>query len=114
MLHRAPFRIAIFACLALALAAAADVPRQDARPLSPDEIRALVDRAITNQHRNDDALAESQGILRVGIIILLDETLRAAEPHAFRCVSPRLDDVIYDLRCLNSWISVPIWAVALR
>jgi len=58
MLHRAPFRIAIFACLALALAAAADVPRQDSRALSPDEIRALVDRAITNQHRNDDALAE--------------------------------------------------------
>jgi hypothetical protein len=59
-------------------------------------------------------LAESQGILRVGIIILLDETLRAADPHAFRSVSPRLDDVIYDLRCLNSWISVPIWTVALR
>jgi len=60
MLHRAPFRITIFACLALALAlaAAADVPRQDARPLSPDEIRALVDRAIANQHHNDEALAE--------------------------------------------------------
>jgi hypothetical protein len=59
-------------------------------------------------------LAESQGILRVGIIILLDETLRAADPHAFRSISPRLDDVIYDLRCLSNWISVPIWAVALR
>ena len=60
MLHRAPFRITIFACLALALAlaAAADAPRQDARPLSPEEIRALVNRAITNQHRNDEALAE--------------------------------------------------------
>ena len=60
MLHRAPSRIAILACLALSLAraAAADVPRQDARPLSPEEIRALVDRAITNQHRNDEAFAE--------------------------------------------------------
>ena len=59
-------------------------------------------------------LAESQGILRVGIIILLDKSLRAADPHAFRSISPRLDDVIYDLRCLSSWISVPIWAVSLR
>jgi hypothetical protein len=60
MLHRAPFRLALCACaaLALALAATADVPRQDSRPLSPEEIRALVDRAISNQHRNDQALAE--------------------------------------------------------
>ncbi|MBI3484434.1 MAG: hypothetical protein HY012_04695 [Acidobacteria bacterium] len=59
-------------------------------------------------------LAESQGILRVGIIILLDETLHEADPYAFPAASPRLHDVIYDLRCLSSWISVPIWAVALR
>jgi restriction endonuclease BglII len=59
-------------------------------------------------------LAESQGILRVGIIILLDETLRASQPLAFRTDSPRLADVVYDLRCLSSWISVPIWVVALR
>lgn len=59
-------------------------------------------------------LAESQGILRVGIIILLDETLRSAEPYAFPAGSPRLADVMYDLRCLNHWISVPIWCVALR
>ena len=58
--------------------------------------------------------AESQGILRVGVIILLDETLHEADPHAFRAASPRLNDVIYDLRLLSSWISVPIWAVALR
>jgi hypothetical protein len=60
MHYRAPFRFAFCACLALALAlaAAADVSRQDTRPLSPEEIRALVDRAISNQHRNDEALAE--------------------------------------------------------
>jgi hypothetical protein len=60
MPYRAPFRIALCACLAfaLALAAAADASRQDSRPLSPDEIRALVDRAISNQHHNDEALAE--------------------------------------------------------
>ncbi len=60
MLHRATFRFALCACLALALAlaAAARDSRQDARALSPDEIRALVDRAISNQHRNDEALAE--------------------------------------------------------
>jgi hypothetical protein len=42
----------------MALAAAAGGPRQDARPLTADEIRALVDRAISNQHRNDEAIAE--------------------------------------------------------
>ena len=59
-------------------------------------------------------LAESQGILRVGVIIVLDESLRATQPLAFRTDAPRLTDVMYDLRCLNHWISVPIWAVALR
>jgi hypothetical protein len=60
MLHRAPFRFALAACVAsaLALAAAAGVSRQEARPLAPDEIRALVGRTIANQHRNDNALAE--------------------------------------------------------
>jgi hypothetical protein len=58
--------------------------------------------------------AESQGILRVGIIILLDKALHAADPHAFSPDSPRLDDVIYDLRILSNWISVPIWTIALR
>lgn len=58
MLHRATFRLALCACVAFALAPAVAVSGQDARPLSPDEIRALVDRAISNQHRNDDALAE--------------------------------------------------------
>ena len=60
MLHRAPFRFAFCVCLALALAlaAVANDSRQDSRPLSPEEIRALVERAIANQHRNDEALAE--------------------------------------------------------
>jgi len=43
---------------ALALAPTFGASRQDARPLSPEEIRALVDRAIANQHRNDAALNE--------------------------------------------------------
>ncbi len=59
-------------------------------------------------------LAESQGILRVGIIILLDNSPGAPYSFAARSNCPRLDDVIYDLHCLSSWISVPIWAVALR
>jgi hypothetical protein len=60
MLYRAPFRLASCACVALALALAAFSAgsRQDARPLLPAEIRALVDQAIANQHRNDEALAE--------------------------------------------------------
>ena len=59
-------------------------------------------------------LAESQGMLRVGIIILLDDAPDAPYSFASRSCCPRLDDVIYDLRSLNHWISVPIWAIALR
>ena len=59
-------------------------------------------------------LAESQGLLRVGIIILLDDSPGAPYSFAARACCPRLDDVIYDLRSLSSWISVPIWAIALR
>lgn len=59
-------------------------------------------------------LAEAQGILRVGIIILLDNSPGAPYSFASRACCPRLDDVIYDLRLLNPWISTPIWAIALR
>lgn len=60
MHQRVPFRMALCAGLAFALAVtpAFGNSRQEVRPLSPDEIRALVSRAIENQHRNDDALAE--------------------------------------------------------
>lgn len=58
MLHRTPFRFALCTCVAFALAPAVAVSRQDARVLSPGEIRALVEHAISNQHRNDDALAQ--------------------------------------------------------
>ncbi len=59
MLHRSSFRIVLCASVAcaLALAPAVAVSRQDARPLTPDEIRALVNQAISNQHRNDEVLA---------------------------------------------------------
>ena len=55
MLQRFPIRMALCAGLGLALvlAPAWGANRQDARALSPEEIRALVDRAITNQHRNE-------------------------------------------------------------
>jgi hypothetical protein len=59
-------------------------------------------------------LAESQGMLRVGIIILLDDSPGAPHSFAARACCPRLDDVIYDLRSLSSWISTPIWAIGLR
>ncbi len=60
MLQCHSIRGALCAALAFALAVAPTLGavRQDARPLSPDEIRALVDRAIANQHRDDAALAE--------------------------------------------------------
>ena len=60
MSYRAPFRLASCACaaLALALVAFSAGARQDARPLSPAEMRTLMDRVIANQHRNDEAIAE--------------------------------------------------------
>lgn len=53
-------RLALRAATVLALAGASlqAGARQDARPLAPDEIRALVTRTLANQHRNDAALAE--------------------------------------------------------
>ena len=42
----------------VALAAASGDSRQDARAPLQEELRALVNRAIANQHRDDDALAE--------------------------------------------------------
>jgi hypothetical protein len=66
MLHRAPFRLAFCACaaLALVLVAALGVFAQVSRPLSKEEIRALMGRTIANQHRNDEALAEFERIER--------------------------------------------------
>ena len=66
MLHRAPTRLVVLACaaLALALAVAFGVSAGSQNPLSPEEIRALVDRTIANQHRNDEALAEYERMER--------------------------------------------------
>ncbi|MCL5289077.1 MAG: hypothetical protein M1453_13920 [Acidobacteria bacterium] len=50
--------MAAFAACALAVVAAASDSRQEARPLSPEEIRVLMERTLSNQHRNDEALAE--------------------------------------------------------
>lgn len=87
MLHRAPIRLAFLACAALALALAGTfgVRAGSQDPLSPEEIRALVDRTIANQHRNDDSLAEYERIERR--TVRKDESEKAAsEDKTFRVV----------------------------
>lgn len=58
-------------------------------------------------------LAESDGRLDVGLILLLDEDARYVHPRGARNGIPRLEDVVDDLRSLRSVIGVPIWVVAL-
>jgi hypothetical protein len=59
-------------------------------------------------------LAEAQGILQVGVIVLLDESARRLYPVGVHASFPRLEDVVEDLHCLNGSIPVPIWVIALK
>lgn len=58
-------------------------------------------------------LAESDGRIDVGIILLFDEEARTVLPRGLRNGLPRLEDVADDLNSLRSVVSVPIWVVAL-
>jgi hypothetical protein len=58
-------------------------------------------------------LAELDGRIDLGILILFDETLRSHHPAGLRQHVPRLEDVVDDLRSLRSIVGVPIWAVAI-
>jgi hypothetical protein len=62
---RRPIGLAVFT-LALAMGGAAWPPgvRPDDGPLSPAELRALLDRVIANQHRDDAALEEYERVER--------------------------------------------------
>ncbi len=58
-------------------------------------------------------MAEAEGHMDVGVILLLDHDARDAHPVGMRNGLPRLEDVEDDLRSLRSVFSVPIWVVAL-
>ena len=71
--------------MALALAAYSGTHAASQSPLSPEEIRALLDRTIANQHRNDEALAEYERMERR--TVRKDESDSAAsEDKTFRVV----------------------------
>jgi len=57
-------------------------------------------------------LAESEGSLDVGIIIVPDPGRRAAQPQP-RNGRPHLEDITDDLNSLRNTILVPIWVIAL-
>lgn len=58
-------------------------------------------------------LAEADGRIDVGVVLLLDEEARYVHPAGLRNGIPRLEDVAGDLASLRSVIGVPIWVVAL-
>lgn len=59
------------------------------------------------------ALAEKEGHIDVGVILLLDEDARYVHPIGLRNGLPRLEDAADDLTSLRDSIGVPIWVVAL-
>jgi hypothetical protein len=59
------------------------------------------------------AVAETEGRLDVGIILVLDEDARDLHPCGLRNGLPRLEDVADDLYSLRGTLGVPIWVVAL-
>lgn len=58
-------------------------------------------------------MAELEGRLDVGIIIVMDEAARRMYSGGLRNGAPHLEDVIADLNALRTAITVPIWAIAL-
>jgi hypothetical protein len=58
-------------------------------------------------------LAEMDGRIDVGVIIVLDHDARYLHPCGAKNGIPRLEDVADDLTALHSAITVPIWVVAL-
>ena len=58
-------------------------------------------------------LAEKEGRIDVGIIVLLDDAVRELHPVGLRPGLPRLEDAADDLTSLRDSIGVPIWVLAL-
>ena len=58
-------------------------------------------------------LAEKEGRIDVGVIVLLDEGMREVHPIGLGNGLPRLEDAADDLTSLREVIGVPIWVLAL-
>jgi hypothetical protein len=58
-------------------------------------------------------MAEMDGRLDVGVIIVQDDDAGFFSLNGHRNGVPHLDDVIEDLNSLRSAITVPIWVIAL-
>lgn len=58
-------------------------------------------------------LAEKEGRIDVGVILLLDEDARYTHPIGLRNGVPRLEDAADDLTMMRDSIGVPIWVLAL-
>lgn len=58
-------------------------------------------------------LAEADGRLDVGVIVLFDHDSRYVHPAGLRNGLPRLEDAADDLGSLRDTITVPIWVLAL-
>jgi hypothetical protein len=58
-------------------------------------------------------MAEMDGRLDVGVIIVVDKEARFEQSGNAKNGIPQLEDVVDDLRTLHSAIAVPIWVIAL-
>lgn len=58
-------------------------------------------------------MAQGEGRIDVGVIVMLDAEACYAHPWGGRNGLPRLDDAVDDLTALAHHITVPIWLVAL-
>jgi hypothetical protein len=58
-------------------------------------------------------MAETEGRLDVGVIVLLDKQARWSWPSGKSNLLPRVEDVADDLACLRGALSAPVWVVSL-
>lgn len=73
----------------------------------------LSNRALLYRDYMRFQLAEADGRIDVGVILLLDEEARYVHPWGMRNALPRLEDAMDDLNSLRHVVGVPIWVVAL-
>jgi hypothetical protein len=58
-------------------------------------------------------LAEADGRIDVGVILMLDDEVRFIHPCGLRNGLPRVEDAEDDLKALRDCVAVPIWLVGL-
>jgi hypothetical protein len=73
----------------------------------------LTNRELLYRDYHRFYVAEVDGRIDVGIIVLLEEQARGALPAAKANGLPRIDDVAADLACLRGALTAPVWVVSL-